>query len=179
MTPDALIRMHGVARFKDLLKTRKLDFVAYLHARAEAANRLKAPEDRADSIRYVLSHVHLIEEPILRGEYEKLMKRHYDLKQLPAAAERTPPPMTPRPKVIFTHLKREQAWGIRSDRELTPGDQVAVSKRDGGQVTVTVGRKIWDDRSSMWLYAIDRPLETALPPMARSHQRAAAQGRER
>lgn len=57
-------------------------------------------------------------------------------------------------KVSYTKLKSGN-WGLRSDKELTVGSAVAVTKKGGGEKQETVGTKVWTDHKTAWLYAIE------------------------
>ena len=59
---------------------------------------------------------------------------------------------SPRPSISYTKLRRENAWGLRADRELTPGSEVEVTLKSGAVKTEIVGEKIWSDDESVWLY---------------------------
>ena len=57
--------------------------------------------------------------------------------------------------ITFSRIS-DEVWGIRSDNgPLTAGDRVIVSRKDGTEVPVTVGRVLWT-RGEVSLAEIDR-----------------------
>jgi len=68
----------------------------------------------------------------------------------------------------FTRLRSGQ-WGIRSTEALSPGQLIAVEKRDGTTTEVVVDRVIWTD-GRVWLAAVAagqrRARKHAPPPPA-------------
>lgn len=71
--------------------------------------------------------------------------------------------------ITYTKLKSGE-WGIRSDKSLSVGASVVVTKKSGESKTEQVANQVWTDGKGIYLYGIV-PSRPSSRPTSRSSSR--------
>ncbi|MDE2832961.1 MAG: DNA primase [Bacteroidota bacterium] len=93
--PDSFVRDQGADRFQELIEDQRMDFVRFLHRKAQVIGQLTTPEGRTASIKDVLAKIDLIQDQVLSNEYLNLASDCYDIPVDQLARWKQRPPVQP------------------------------------------------------------------------------------